>query len=396
MSDTVARRTTGLGPIWADAEWRAVVAAFAFNGLLFGVWAARVPTFKAHFELSPGTLGLLLLALAAGAIVSFPFAGSLSERWGADRLTVRSAAVYGPALVGIALAPDVFLLGAALFLFGALHGAMDVAMNGWGARVETRLRRSTMSVFHAMFSLGAGLGAASGFLAVHFGFGPMSHFTAIAGLGGGVALVLMVPVQAKVRPTHPDDGPKSLVSLPSGALCLVGLIAFSVAIGEGAMADWSAVFLHAVIDASEAQAALGYAAFSAAMVLTRLCGGVLVERFGPVTTTRLSGATAFAGLMIIVVTQSFWIALSGFALVGVGYAVVMPLVFSRAAADPVIRPGPAIASVATLSYGGMLLGPPIVGFIAQLSNLRVSFAALALLALLAVLLASQLKVKARP
>lgn len=396
MSDALAPMRPRRKPLWADAGWKAVSAAFAFNGFLFGVWASRVPTFKDRFELDPGTLGLLLLALAGGAIVSFPFAGSLSERWGTDRLTVRCAMAYGPSLLFLALAPDVYFLGAALFAFGALHGAMDVAMNGWGARVETALRRSTMSIFHALFSLGAGLGAASGFWAVKLGLGPMAHFAAVAVIGGLVALFLMVPAQAKSASNNSGSSAKPLLMLPSGALLLVGLIAFSVAIGEGAMADWSAVFLHSVIGATEAEAALGYAAFSVTMVMTRLCGGALVERFGPVATTRLSGAIAFAGLMMVLGTDVFWVALAGFALVGVGYAVVMPLVFSRAAADPVIRPGPAIASVATLSYGGMLLGPPVVGFLAQLTDLRLSFAALAMLALLAVALAGQLRIKARP
>ncbi len=374
------------------------MAAFTLNGLLFGVWAARVPTFKEEFALAPGTLGLLLLALAAGAIFSFPFAGGLSERWGTERLTVLCAWAYGPSLVCMALASNVFLLGVALFAFGALHGAMDVAMNGWGARVETQLQRSTMSVFHAMFSLGAGLGAASGYLAAAFGFAPIAHFSAVALCGGGAALVFMVPFRAKCAPAKAGSGSRPVVMLPSGALLLVGLIAFSVAIGEGAMADWSAVFLHSIVRATEAQAALGYAAFSITMVLTRLCGGLIVERFGPVATTRLSGVTAIAGLGLVISTDVFAVALTGFALVGVGYAVVMPLVFSRAAADPVTRPGPAIASVATLSYGGMLLGPALVGFIAQMTDLRVSFAALALLALLAVAFARQLQVgpKASP
>ncbi|WP_428644789.1 MFS transporter [Roseibium sp.] len=393
MSETAVANHIRKRPLWADADWRAVAAAFALNGLLFGVWAARVPAFKETFDLAPGALGLLLLALAAGAIVSFPFAGGLSERWGADRLTVRCAWGYGPALLCLALAPNAILLGAALFVFGGLHGAMDVAMNGWGARVETRLGRSTMSIFHALFSLGAGLGAASGFLAVKLGYGPIAHFSAVAVFGGGAALFLMVPVLPKSAPASRASGSRPVVILPSGALLLVGLIAFSVAIGEGAMADWSAVFLHTVVSATEAQAALGYAAFSTTMVLTRFCGGILVERFGPVVTTRLSGLTAFAGLMMVIGTDVFAVALAGFALAGVGYAVVMPLVFSRAASDAVMRPGPAIAGVATLSYGGMLLGPPAVGFLAQWAGLSTAFAALALLALLAVLLAGQLRVQ---
>ena len=374
-----------------DSGWRAVVAAFAFNGLLLGAWASRVPAFKDGFALTPGALGLLLLALAGGAIVSFPFAGLLFERWGADRLTLRCAWLYGPALVLLALAPTVPLLGLALFAFGALHGAMDVAMNGWGARVEARLGRATMSIYHAMFSLGAGIGAGSGYAAVKLGLGPLAHFGAVAGVGGVLVLAAMIPVQGQDGAAPASDGPRPLLALPSGPLVLVGLIAFSVSMGEGAITDWSALFLRAMVQASEAQAALGYAAFSATMVLMRLSGGVVVARLGAVATTRASGAVAFAGLALVVSTDALGVALAGFALVGIGYAVVMPLAFSRAAADPAMRPGPAIASVATLGYGGMLLGPPLVGFVAQMAGLRMSFAMLALLALLAVTLAPTLR-----
>ena len=274
-------------PLWADAGWRAVVAAFALNGLLFGAWASRIPAFKEGFGLAEGTLGLLLLALAAGAIVSFPLAGWLSERRGADRLMLDCSWGYPPALVLLACAPGSAVLGAALFLFGALHGAMDVAMNGWAARVEERLGRSTMSVFHAMFSLGAGLGAASGFVAAKSSLEPLGHFALVAIVGGAVALAFIAIAQETrtVAADKSDAGP--LVAFPSGALLLV---------------------------------------------------------------------------------------------------------FTRAANDRTIRPGPAIASVATLAYGGMLLGPPLVGFVAQVTGLRLSFALLAIFALVAVLLASNLRV----
>ena len=181
------------------------------------------------------------------------------------------------------------------------------------------------------------------------------------------------------------------MALPSGALLLAGTIAFAVSMGEGAMADWSAVFLRAVAGASEAQAALGYAAFSAAMVLTRLSGAMIVQRLGPVGTMRASGSVAFAGLALAAGAGTLALALPGFAMAGVGYAVVMPLVFSRAASDAAMRPGPAIAGVATLGYGGMLLGPPVMGFVAEAAGLRASFAMLAMLALVAVALAPSLR-----
>lgn len=383
-----------LNDFLSDQRWRAVVAAFLLNGLLFGAWAARVPAFKDRFELDPGTLGLLLLALAAGAIVSFPLAGALSEMFGPEKLTIGCAWLYCASLITLAYAPSLLALGIALFVFGALHGAMDVAMNGWGADVEKSHERSTMSIFHAMFSLGAGLGAASGYIAVRLGATPAWHFVLVSLVGGVVALFFMLS-GSREKPVKSDSEERGpLVALPTAPLFFVGLIAFTVSMGEGAMADWSAVFLKIVALSTDAQAALGYAVFSFMMVVTRLFGGVLVERFGAVLTTQISAAIAFAGVMIAVVGASFNVAMVGFALMGIGYAVVMPLVFSRAANDPDVAAGPALASVATLGYGGMLLGPPIIGFAAELTGLRWSFLILAGLALLAVALAPRLGARA--
>ncbi|MFV0409808.1 MAG: MFS transporter [Paracoccus sp. (in: a-proteobacteria)] len=377
--------------LWRNAHWRGVTAAFVYNGLLFGVWASRIPAFKEHFALDPKTLGLLLLAIAGGAIVSFPLAGALSERWGADRLTIRCAWLYGPALILAALAPSPVILGAALFLFGAVQGSMDVAMNAWGARVETRMSRPTMSIFHAMFSLGAGLGAASGYLAAHSDITVLLHFAAMVLVLGTLALIVMMAARMPREQLAAHDEKKPLVVIPSGTLLLLGLMAFAISMGEGAMADWSAVFLREAMKASEAQAALGYTAFSITMVLTRLSGGVLVHYLGPVRTAQASGLIAFIGLITVIFAPDLALALIGFALIGIGYATVIPLVFSRAANDPGMRPGPAIAGVATLSYGGMLLGPPLVGFVAQVAGLRLSFAMLALLALFAAAMAPNLR-----
>ncbi|MDO5643138.1 MAG: MFS transporter [Paracoccus sp. (in: a-proteobacteria)] len=385
-------RSSGRDWFWQDAGWRAVTAAFTVNGLLFGVWASRIPSFKETFALSEASLGFLLLALAGGAIVSFPFAGGFSERLGASRLTLACAVFYCPALVGLALAPSVIWLGVALFAFGALHGAMDVAMNGWAARVETRLARPTMSIFHAMFSLGAGIGAASGYAAVRLGMVPLIHFAAVALIGGALALWVMWPERGAVPPAGASGTKSPLFALPRGSLLLVGLVAMAISMGEGAMADWSAVFMQRVTGVSEAQAALGYAAFSATMVLTRLSGGMLTAWLGPVALTRASGLIAALGLGVVIAAPGLGGALTGFALIGIGYALIMPLVFSRAANDPHLPPGPAIASVATVGYGGLLLGPPVVGFVADMTSLPVSFALLALLALAAAALAQVLRV----
>ncbi|WP_223421902.1 MFS transporter [Tateyamaria pelophila] len=371
------------------AAWMAVTAMFALNGALYGIWAARIPAMAQRHGLDKGDLGWLLLLLAAGAITAFPLAGRFADRYGAAPVTMRIAVAYTVALCLTALAPGTATLAVALFLFGAAHGAMDVAMNTWAGEAERYIGRQVMSSFHAMFSLGAGLGAASGFVAEHQGIGIPAHFIAV-----GVFVMIIAMAVANIGWTSVKQvnvGATPLFPLPKGPLVAVGLIAFCASMGEGAMVDWSALLLIETALVTPAQAALGYTVFSVAMVIVRLLGDQATRILGPTPTARLAGIIATTGTVCAVVSSSYAVTLTGFALMGVGYAVIMPLAFSRAAADPYLPPGTAIASVATLGYGGLLLGPPLIGFVADATSLRIGFAILAILAALIIVLAYAVK-----
>ena len=367
--------------------WPAVSAMFAFNGALFGIWASRIPAVAERHDLGPGALGALLLMLALGAIVSFPLAGRAADRFGAYRVTLGIALVYVLALIACGIAPGVGALAVALAAFGATHGAMDVAMNAWASEVERKMGRPVMSSFHAMFSLGAGVGAGTGYVAVRWGLGLDLHF-----LLAGVALAVPAFALARIGWVSERQQTRSgsVFALPRGALALVGVVAFCTSLGEGAMADWSAIYLVLTTGASEASAALGYTVFSVAMVITRLAGDKVILWLGPVGAARAAGATAALGVVVLMGPGGLEVVLAGYALLGVGYAVVMPLAFSRAANDPVLSPGAAIARVSTLGYGGLLLGPPVIGFIAEMTSLRMAFGLLLALAVLIVVLARSL------
>ncbi|WP_425100682.1 MFS transporter [Tropicibacter sp. S64] len=367
----------------------AVSATFALNGSLLGAWASRVPAVVERFSLSDATLGLFLLVMGIGALISFPLAGSMADRRGAYPVTVALAALYLASILLIGFAPGTVVLGIALFLFGIGHGAMDVTMNSWAAEVERASGKSIMSSFHAMWSLGAGLGAGGGWLATKAGLPLEWHFTLTALAAGLLFGPLMRSPWQSARSAPGKKGP--IFALPRGPLVLVGVIALCAGVGEGAAADWSAVYLHDVIGASQSQAALGYAVFSATMVAMRLCVDGLITRFGPMKVARASGLFAASGYLLAVGLPGFTPALAGYVLMGIGYAAVIPLGFSRAARDPHVPPGQAIASVATLGYGAMLMGPPTIGFIAELTSLRVSLGLIGVMALLIAALAPVLR-----
>ncbi|WP_319411862.1 MFS transporter [uncultured Cohaesibacter sp.] len=369
---------------------RAVSAMFMLNGAFFGMWASRVPAIAQIHQLSESLLGLLLLSMCAGAILSFPTTGHLVERHGSAAVTKAVALLYGVTLTGLAFAPNSLLLAAALFAFGAAHGAMDVAMNAWAGEVEKARGKPIMSSFHAMWSFGSGMGAATGFLAVQMALSPTLHFL----IGGALGLLLALPFGfiswASPRREKRAGEKQPLFVLPKGALALVGLMGLCAGLGEGAMGDWGAIFLVHVAQANEGTAALGYSCFSVTMVIMRLAGDYIIGKLGAVRAARMSGFLAASGSLLAISVATMPAIFIGFAMMGLGYAFVVPLAFSRASNDDTMSPGPAIAAVATFGYGGGLIGPVAIGLLADALSIRWAFLLLSSLALLIILLAPNL------
>jgi MFS family permease len=255
---------------------------FLLNGALLGIWASRIPTIREAQGLDKSQFGLLLLVMAVGALLSFPVAGRLADRFGAVLLTRILAVLYAVSLVGIALAPvSVLALGATMFLFGATHGAMDVTMNSWATEVEKAAGRPIMSSFHALWSVGTGLGALSGFFAGQIDLETSLHFLLAAVIFSAVCLPFSVVAWKSETVAGGSGSGAPLVSLPKGILVLVGLVAFCTTVGEGGMVDWSSTFLIEVANVTEARAALGFTAYSVLMVITRLLGDRCIQAIGP-------------------------------------------------------------------------------------------------------------------
>lgn len=360
----------------------AVLALFTLNGALFGAWASRLPAIQQSFDLGARDLGLLLLLPAVGAIASFPLAGSSCDQYGAARIAKTLALASCPLMLLVAWSGSLPLLGLSITLFGGVMGALDVAMNSWGAEVERTAARPIMSFFHAFFSLGMGLGAASGALAAWVEIGYPIHFTAFAVLASGLVWAGM---SEWPRKSVDSGGNKFRIALPKGKLLIVAAVAFASAMSEGGMADWSALFLTNVLNASEIQGALGFMIFSIAMVSMRLLGDWIVAAFGPARIIRFCGLSAVIGSILTVIAPVPMVVYLGYFLTGVGYSIIFPLVFSRAANDGQLSPGRAIAAVSVFGYGGMLTSPPLIGFLAEEITLRGAFALFILLALVILL-----------
>lgn len=370
-------------------QWLAIASAFIVNGALYGVWASRIPAVAKTYSLEHNLLGLLLLVLALGALVSFPLAGRFSDRLGAIYMTRVTTLMKAAAIIVLGLAPSIWTLAISLFVFGACHGSMDVCMNAWAAEVEKAARKHWMSGFHAVWSFGAGLGALSGYIAVSYELSYTLHFFLAALIVPSLGLWGMRIEWTSDTSDAAPPGP--LFSLPKGPLLFAGIFAFCATLGEGAMADWSAIYLIEVALAQESIAPLGLAVFSAAMVFMRLMGGLVILRLGTMWAGIASGISAVLGTGLAVGVATPMIAMVGFVFMGFGYALAMPLAYSRAGNDPVIPAAQAIASVATLGYGGMLVGPAVIGFLTSVTSLRGAFGLLLVLAIAMIVVAPLIK-----
>jgi MFS family permease len=363
------------GPVNGRGRARAaVVVVFAANGAVFGNWAVRIPAVKADLDLSEAALGGALLVPAVGALIAMPLVGALSARFGSRAATVGTALVFFlvPALLG--LAPSLPWLVPALLLFGLAFGGLDVAMNAQAVTVERAGGRPVMSSFHAAFSAGALLGSLTGALAASAGLPLAVHL----GTTGLVLLALcgpLFPAMLREESSRGKRGP--LFAWPHGRLLPLAVIAAVVLLAEGAVADWSAVYLRQELGASAGLAGLAFTAFSLTMVAGRLVGDRIVAAWGRVRAVRVSALVALTGGLVVLV-PSVPVAVLGFAALGVGLACVVPLVFVAAAGDDP-EPGPALAAVSTPGYVGFLLGPPAIGGLAELIGLGPALALLPLL-----------------
>ncbi len=352
----------------------ATFTVFLANGCGIGGWAAAIPELKRDLALGDGQLSLVLLAVALGAMLTMPFAGVLVPRaGGTGRLTRYSILAFILVLAWPGAAPSLGWLLPCALLLGACNGLIDVSMNAHASDVESRWERPLMSSFHAAFSLGGFVGAGLGAWALHLGASALLVLLA----AGGVALLLALPAALAL-----DEGDRSPVShalrLPDRRVLALGLIALGCLMLEGAMTDWSAVYLDQVGGATPVVATLGYAAFSLTMLIGRLFGDGIRGRFGGPQVIFGGALLATLGLALAVILPAPWTAILGFALVGLGLSNVVPAAFS-AAGQVAETPAAGIAMTATAGYLGFLLGPPLIGAVAGQVGLRGSLLLLTLI-----------------
>jgi MFS family permease len=356
-----------------SARW---TTSWLFFGLGVGMatWASRVPGVKAQSELSNGALGLALLALPIGTLVAMRLAGRWAHAHGSAPVAVFGTVAFALALVLPGLAHGLTSLVVTLVVFGFAVGVAEIGMNTHSVTLEHEYRRPIVSGFHALWSTGGLVGAALGGFGAHLGWSVFAHFVVIGAVIGSITVIVAHSLLPGHVDAHRHDDVE--VETPRRAapwtrpLVLLGAIAFCSFVAEGASADWSAVYLHDVLGSSAAVAALAYTAYSFAMCVTRFAGDRLIARFGRVRLLGLGGVVASAGLFAGLATNSVALAVMGWMCLGVGLALSAPIAFAAAGSLHDVPRGIAIARVSGLGYMGMLLGPPVIGGVAEVTSLR--------------------------
>ncbi|MEV8015893.1 MFS transporter [Streptomyces sp. NPDC086554] len=358
---------------------------FALDGFIFAGWVVRIPAIKDQTGASASDLGLALLGVSAGAVITMMLTGRLCSRFGSHRVTVVCAVLLSLSVALPPLTHSALALGAVLLAFGAAYGGINVAFNSAAVDLVAAIRRPIMPSFHAAFSLGGMVGAGLGGL-IAGSLSPTRHLLGLTVIGllvtavaGRTLLRLEPPAPLADRPDTAST-PRRLDSRTRRLVLVFGLIALCTAYGEGALADWGALHLEQDLNAHPGIAAAGYSCFALAMTIGRLTGTTLLERLGQTPILVAGGTLAAVGMLLGALAPSVWVALLGFAITGLGLANIFPVAVERAGA----LAGPSgVATASTLGYGGMLLGPPAIGFMADWFTLPTALTSVAVLAGLA-------------
>ena len=349
------------------ARW-AVAVIFLVNGGVMGTWAAQIPLLEERLEISHSTLGIALLSMALGALVAMPLTGMFIARFGSAAVTRAATPVLLLAFPVSLLAPGPSLLMVALFFYGGANGVMDVAMNAHAVTVERKLGRPVMSSFHGMWSLGGLFGAGWAALLLPF-MSPVAEAFLTVAIG---AVAAFAALSFFLSSTIDRGSIGTKIALPNKATLGIGILCFLGMMSEGAVLDWGALHLRGSLEVGPGLAATGFAAFSASMAVSRFSGDRLRSRMGSVALVRWSACLAAAGLVVALLAPWPVLAIAGFAAIGLGLANLVPVLFGAAGRIPGQAPGAAIAALATIGYAGFLVGPPVIGFVADATSLTLA------------------------
>jgi len=359
---------------------RKSVSLFYFcQGIAFASWASRIPDLKTSLSLSEAQLGSLLLALPIGQLITMPISGRLVTRYGSRSVLMIAAPLYAIILVCIGIAENAWQLGGVLLAFGIAGNLCNISVNTQGIAVEKMYEKSIMTSFHGAWSIAGFAGALIGLIMMNFNIAPLPHFLFIMGL---IFLNTWLMGKQLVGGVKAPKSKGGWARKPDRLLWQLGFIGFCSMAAEGAMFDWSGVYFKEIVLAPAALVVLGYASFMVMMAAGRFAGDWAIRRLGRVPLLQISGLLVFAGMMISVVFPYLIPATLGFMMVGLGVACIVPSVYSAAGKHPDIPPGVALAMVSSISFLGFLIGPPLIGFMAELANLRVSYAVIGLMGIL--------------
>ena len=353
--------------VLVQAQLLSLPLVFALFGLIMGSWAGRIPALAAGVNVSHAALSMVLLCGGLGAVISYPISSFLMGRFGARKTIMIAGLALLCVLVSIGMAPDVSRLMMAVLMLGITASTFDVAMNSAAARREKESGKSEMSRLHGLACAGGLVGATLGSLMASMKIAPATHFLMLA---GPLAVVLWLAVNLLEADEAGVKVEKKKFALPRGPLVLLGLLGFFGSMAEGSIADWSGLFLKEHFGASDGLAPLALSSFSVMMLMSRMVGDKMKERYGAKRLVTLGALVAAAGLFFAVLAPNAYVALGGFAIAGVGLALVFPFVFSAAGAQ-----GPAaLAAVASMAYSGSLMGPPAIGAVAHFIGMQAAIA----------------------
>jgi predicted MFS family arabinose efflux permease len=357
-------------------EQRSTRIVFFIAGFGMAAWAPLVPFAKARAGIGDGALGLLLLCLGVGSLVTMSLAGALAARFGCRRVVIASTVPLCLVLPVLATISSPALLAVALLVFGASLGAIDVTMNIQAIIVERASGRSMMSGFHGLFSIGGIAGAACVAALLGAGVSPLAATLCVVG-----SIVVALAVAASRLLPHGSKREGPVFALPHGIVLFIGALCFISFLAEGAMLDWSAVFLTSVRGVETVYGGLGYAVFSLTMSIGRLTGDRIVQRFGGTGVIAFGGICASAGFAFATLVPWWQMTLLGYALIGVGCSNIVPVLYTSVGRQTVMPEYVAVPAITTLGYLGILAGPAAIGFVAHAASLSAAFLILAILLL---------------